>query len=501
MPMPGGAPAATGDGQAAGPGPDAPDGGADPRGAGPDGAQAADGPAARPRRAGRLIVVSNRIPREDDVPAGGLVFALHDALSETGGLWIGAADPTREAPDGLQEIGKGSGGAYTRKLFSLTEAEHRGYYLGYANSVLWPLFHHRSDLLSFEDGDFEAYAAVNARVARAIAAEAGPDDLIWIHDYHFLTVAHELRKLGVENRVGIFLHIPFPSSSEVMALPQAEMLGEWFAAHDLVGLQAMRDVAAMMEVLRRDPKVQFPSDAMLLRDGRRFEVRSFPIGIDAEGFAEVARTAVIPRLTLNRDAPLLIGVDRLDYSKGLVHRFEAYGEYLSMRDSEEQRPTYLQIAPVSRGDVDAYREIREELERAAGAINGAHADLDWVPLRYVARHIPRDTIAGLYRRAAVALVTPLADGMNLVAKEFVAAQDPGDPGVLILSHFAGAAEQMGEALLVNPFDSRSTARAIDEALHMPLDERQARHAKLAEVVFEKDIAWWRRTYLDCLRAP
>ncbi len=455
-------------------------------------------PAAKDRT-GRLIVVSNRIPKEEGVPAGGLVFALHDALSKIGGLWIGADDPCAEAGDGLREIGKGSGGAYTRKLFSLSEEEHRGYYLGYANSVVWPLFHHRSDLLHFEDGDFEAYAAVNARVARAIAEEAGPDDLIWIQDYHFLTLAHELRKLGVTNRIGIFLHIPFPSASEVMALPQAERLGEWFAAHDLVGLQAQRDVAAMLEVMRRDERVQFPTDGSLLRDGRRFRVMSFPIGIDAEGFAEVARDAVIPRLTLNRDAPLLIGVDRLDYSKGLVHRFEAFGEYLSIRDSEEKRPTYLQIAPVSRGDVDAYREIREELERTAGAINGAHADLDWVPIRYVARHIPRDTIAGLYRRADVALVTPLADGMNLVAKEFVAAQDPGDPGVLILSHFAGAAEQMGEALLVNPFDTRSLARAIDTALRMPLEERRSRHEKLSKVVFEQDIAWWTNTYLDRLR--
>ena len=464
----------------------------------PDGSTGDDGPPDEGGGGGRLIVLSNRIPK-GDVPAGGLVHAVHEALTGAGGIWIGAADPTDAAGPGLTQIGDG---AYERHTFELTHEEHRRYYLGYANSVLWPLFHHRSDLLRIDEGDFEAYATVNRRVARAIARILRPDDVVWVHDYHFLMVAKELRDLGVRNRIGLFLHIPVPAASEVMALPQVALLPGWVVAHDLFGVQTRRDVAAMRDLLRADDATQMLNDGSFIRKGRIVRVLSFPIGIDAEAFARDAEAAVLPRLTLERDAPLLLGVDRLDYSKGLVHRFEAFGHYLEHRQEGAPRPTFLQIAPTSRGDVDAYRDIREELERAAGHLNGQHAQLDWVPIRYVNSHVDRAVIAGLYRRAAVCLVTPLADGMNLVAKEFVAAQDPDDPGVLVLSHFAGAAEQLDAALMVNPFDHARFAATIDRALSMPLEERRERHARLRAPVFEQDIAWWRETYLDRLmRAP
>ncbi len=444
---------------------------------------------------GRLVVVSNRIPK-GDVPAGGLVFALHEALRGSGGLWIGAAAPTPTAEDGLTSIGSGN---YDRATFALSDAEYEGYYLGYANSVLWPLFHHRPDLLQIGEGDFDAYVTVNRRVARAIANTVGPDDLIWIQDYHFLMVAHELRAMGLHNRIGIFLHIPFPSPTDIMALPQVAMMPAWLAAHDVVGLQTTRDVTSAAEMLRHDTKTQTLGQGAWSREGRVFSVLNFPIGIDAAGFEASAARAPAPDLQMAPNAPLLLGVDRLDYTKGLVHRFEAFDAYLSARDDASPRPTFLQIAPPSREDVEAYQDIREELERTAGSINGAHADLDWTPLRYVRRHVPRDRVAGLLRRADVALVTPLADGMNLVAKEFVAAQDGADPGVLILSHFAGASEQLKDALLVNPFDTASFARAIDEAVNMPLEERCARHAALRKVVFSTDIAWWMSSFIRSLR--
>jgi trehalose 6-phosphate synthase len=444
----------------------------------------------------RLVVVSNRLPK-GDVPAGGLIFALHDALRKLGGVWVGAGDPGEEATDALTPIGDGP---YERLTFSLTTEEHRRFYLGYSNAVLWPLFHRRTDLIEIQEGDFDAYAAVNARVARAVAAMLKPEDVVWIQDYHFLMVAHELRKLGVTNRIGLFLHIPLPSATDLMALPEALEFPGWLAAHDLVGLQAQRDVSAAFDLLRQDPEVQVLNDGTFKRAGRVFSVASFPIGIDAAEFEATARAAAAPDLLLASDVPLLLGVDRLDYSKGLVHRFEAYGAYLERRKDHEPRPTFLQIAPVSRSDVGAYREIRERLERTSGSINGAHSDLDWTPIRYVRRHIDRDRIAALQRRADVMLVTPVADGMNLVAKEFVAAQDPEDPGVLILSVFAGAAEQMREALLVNPHDVGSMADAIERALSMPLEERRERWQALREGVFEHDVAWWTRTYLDRLRS-
>ena len=447
------------------------------------------------REGGRLVVLSNRIPK-GDVPAGGLVFALHEALTGSGGIWIGAADAGETAEDGLTQIGSG---AYDRMTFALTKEEHRQFYLGYANATLWPLFHRRADLLLISEGDFEAYARVNARVARSIAAMLRPGDIVWIHDYHFLMVAAELRKLGVTNRIGLFLHIPLPSATDLLALPQSDDFATWLAAHDLVGLQAQRDVSTAFDVLRQDPKVQILNDGTWIREGRVFSVRSFPIGIDAVGFAKAARDTVVPSLLLERDAPLLIGVDRLDYSKGIPNRFKAFGAYLARRDKDDPRPTFLQIAPVSRGDVEAYKDIREELERTSGSINGAYSDLNWTPIRYVRRHVERERLAALYRRADIALVTPLADGMNLVAKEFVAAQDPEDPGVLILSVFAGAAEQLSQALLINPHDAGSGADAIARALAMPLEERKARHAALRQNVFEQDVAWWTRTYLSRLR--
>ncbi|WP_308918089.1 alpha,alpha-trehalose-phosphate synthase (UDP-forming) [Jannaschia sp. LMIT008] len=445
---------------------------------------------------GRLIVLSNRIPR-GNIPSGGLVHAIHEALTQFGGLWIGAAEPTPVAEPGLTTIGDD---AYERRTFALSEEEHRRYYLGYANSVLWPLFHHRSDLLDIDEGDFDHYATVNKRVARAIAAIAKPNDLIWVQDYHFLMVAHELRALGVSNRIGLFLHIPFPNPSDVMALPQVAMLPAWIAAHDIFGLQTQRDVSSVREMLRADAKTEQLDDGFFRRAGREFCVRAFPIGIDAQAFADAAERATVPRLTIEKRAPLLLGVDRLDYSKGLVHRFEAFAHYLENRPDHYPRPTFLQIAPTSRGDVTAYQEIREELEQTAGAINAQYADLDWTPIRYVNRHVDRDVIAGLYRRADVALVTPLADGMNLVAKEFVAAQDPDDPGVLILSHFAGAVEQMKEALLVNPFDPAGFAHTIADALNMDIRERRRRHDALREGVFRQDIGWWTQRFLDRLSA-
>jgi trehalose 6-phosphate synthase len=448
---------------------------------------------------GRLIVVSNRLPRGSTVPAGGLIFALDEALrSEGGGLWIGADDPGETAEDGLTPLRTG---AYDRAVFALTEEEQAGFYLGYANSVLWPLFHHRPDLLSFHEGDFAAYSEVNKRVARGIRDIVEPGDVIWIHDYHFLMLASELRALGVGNRIGLFLHIPFPTANDVMALPQVAMLPSWIAAHDVVGLQTMRDVTSVAEVLRHDTRAQSLPDGSWVRDGRVFSVLAFPIGIDAAGFEGTAREAPVPQLQLAPRAPLLLGVDRLDYSKGLVHRFEAFGAYLASLDPDAPRPTFLQIAPPSREDVAAYREIREELERTAGSINGEYADLDWTPIRYVRRAYDRGVIAGLLRRADVGLVTPLADGMNLVAKEFVAAQDPEDPGVLVLSHFAGAAEQMDAAVLVNPFDHASFADSIGSALAMPLEERIERHAALRISVFDQDIVWWMQAFLGRLRAP
>jgi len=447
----------------------------------------------------RLIVVSNRLPK-GDVPSGGLIFALDAALRHKGGLWIGADDPqprlTAEEAHDLRPL---DGLPYDRLLFPLTEAEHAAYYLGYANSVLWPLCHRRTDLVQVRPGQRGAYHRVNQRVAQAIALQLQPDDVIWVHDYHFFPLAHELRQMGVTTKIGFFLHIPFPTAPDLMALPDAGDMLQWLAAYDLLGLQTERDVAAARDLYRQDDKGKILPDGGIWYEGREFRVASFPIGVDAEGLKARADASDIgDRLNLSHGTPLVLGVDRLDYSKGLVHRTAGFGRYLAQRSSGSPRPTYLQIAPVSREDVPAYRDVRDELERTAASINGAYADLDWTPIRYVRRNVDRDTIAGLYRRANVALVTPLADGMNLVAKEFIAAQDPDDPGVLILSRFAGAAEQLDEALLINPYDPMDVATAIGQALIMPQSERIERYDAMAKPVFGQDIGWWTETYLQAL---
>ncbi|MBY5934638.1 trehalose-6-phosphate synthase [Tateyamaria omphalii] len=445
----------------------------------------------------RLIVVSNRIPTEAE-PSGGLVVALHDCLTAEGGVWIGTSGtPVAHPKPELRQIAQG---AYTRMVFDISENEHEGYYLGYSNSVLWPLFHRRADLMHVQPEYADHYMAVNMRLADMLADFAQPDDLLWIHDYHFLPLAALLRDRGVTCRIGFFLHIPFPVVSDILALPQANELKDWVAAYDVFGVQTEGDVARVMAHYRDDPDAIFDTQGRMVSLDDGAAPRHFPIGIDAQDFAALAlsQADAVP-LAMTLGQKLVLGVDRLDYSKGLVHRFDGFAAYLETRTPDTPKATLLQIAPPSREDVDAYKDIRTELEQAAGMINGAHAELDWTPIRYIRRNVERDTLAGVYRRADVAMVTPLADGMNLVAKEFVAAQDPDDPGVLILSHFAGAAEQLTDALMVNPYDAAEVGEAVQTALTMPLAERKARHARLFKNVMTEDIAWWTRRYLAALR--
>jgi trehalose 6-phosphate synthase len=448
---------------------------------------------------GRLVVVSNRLPLGDN-PSGGLVVALSDALERSGGLWIGTGRDIAEAPRTELEAHTGLG--FGRLSFDLTEEEHRTYYAGYSNSVLWPLFHGRADLLALRSEDLEGYRAVNRRMAQFVAATVARDDLIWVQDYHLLPLAQELRSLGITNRIGFFLHIPFPNLSDIMALPNAAEFTGWLAQYDLVGLQARRDVARLLEAFRarEDAEVEEERDgAGVVRFGpNRVLGESFPIGIDTEGFRRMAADSTAARVRLEEGEQLAIGVDRLDYSKGIPQRFQAFERLLETREDLAGRISLLQIAPPTRQDVAAYRDVRDETEGLAGRINGRFADVDWTPIRFIHRAVPRERIAQLFRQSAVGLVTPLADGMNLVAKEFVAAQDEADPGVLILSTFAGAAEQMEAALLVNPYDIDQTAAAIAEALAMDRDARRARHAALMEGLRAQDIAWWSRTFLERL---
>jgi trehalose 6-phosphate synthase len=453
---------------------------------------------------GRLIIASNRTASPGTQRAGGLAVALAEALAERGGgVWFGWSGETVERETrGVRLFAEGN---VDFALADLTDAEYEGYYLGYANRALWPVFHYRVDLAHFDENDFETYEQVNRRFGRLLAQFTRPDDTVWVHDYHFLLMGQEMRASGWDGRMGFFLHIPFPAPEVFTALPQHQRLARGLCAFDLVGFQTERDTANFRRYLVESASGQLLEDGRIEIYDRVVRAETFSIGVDVDEIerlaeAEEARDAAarLGRLTENRD--LVIGVDRMDYSKGLPQRMEAFGRMLDEHEELHGRVSFLQIAPPSREAVDAYQVLREELDRLSGRINGDYADLDWMPIRYLARSYSREALCGLFRLARVGLVTPLYDGMNLVAKEYVAAQDPENPGALVLSEFAGAAEQLQSALLVNPHDIGASSEAIFRALSMPLEERRERWQDLIRAVREQDIAWWRRRFLEVLDA-
>lgn len=453
---------------------------------------------------GRLIIASNRIASPGAPRAGGLAVALWEALTERGGgVWFGWSGETVERETrGVRLFAEGN---VDFALADLTRAEYEGYYLGYSNRALWPVFHYRVDLAHFDEAEFDAYEQVNRRFARLLAQFTRDDDTVWVHDYHFMLMGQEMRNSGWRGRMGFFLHIPFPAPEVFTSLPAHQRLARGLCAFDLVGFQTERDTANFRRYLVELAGGKLLDDGRIEVYDRIVRAATFSIGIDADDICQLAtsdegRAAAerLGKITDNR--ALVIGVDRMDYSKGLPQRMEAFGRMLDDHEELHGQVSFVQIAPPSREAVDAYQVLREELDRLAGQINGDCADLDWLPIRYLARSYSRGALSGLYRLARVGLVTPLYDGMNLVAKEFVAAQAEDDPGALVLSEFAGAAEQLDAALLVNPHDIGGTADAIYRALSMPLEERVERWQSLIASVRKFDVAWWRKTYLDALDA-
>jgi trehalose 6-phosphate synthase len=453
---------------------------------------------------GRLIVVSNRVspPSDESAPmVGGLAMALSAALREYNGIWFGWSG--RTAPTFTGQLSFERSGGVTVATVDLEEQDRQEYYNGYANRTLWPLFHYRIDLSAYERSFDQGYARVNARFASTLQPLVERDDFIWVHDYHLIPLALELRRRGLKNRIGFFLHIPWPARRLFAALPNHRELVEALFAYDLVGFQTEDSLTAFQEYLVQQADGRLHADGTATAFGRRVQLGVFPIGLDAEAFTAAATgEAAVERAARMRESQagrqMIIGVDRLDYSKGLEERFLAYEELLGNSPELQERVFLLQVATPSRDEVTAYQEIRARLDAVSGRINGAYATVDWVPIRYVNRSYPRDELAGMYRAAAVGLVTPLRDGMNLVAKEYVAAQDPDDPGVLILSQFAGAAEQMGEALVVNPFSREEVSDALKRGLSMPRRERKRRWEALVDVVRRNDVVSWRDAFVRAL---
>jgi len=456
----------------------------------------------------RLVVVSNRlvIPHANwRLAAGGLAVALHGALKRQGGVWLGwSGEVSEEEPrsDDMPPVSEHRKGNVTYVTFDLTRRDYDQYYAGFSNRTLWPLLHYRPGLTEFARADLDGYQRVNRLFARTLLAMLKPDDIVWVHDYHLIPLAAELRKLGVKNRIGFFLHVPWPAADLFVVLPNHDELSASLAAYDLVGLQTADDVANLLAYYTREAKGIVGPHGAVQACGRSFRVQAFPVGIDTEEFARFAQrpaSASVERLVKSLGGrKLVLGVDRLDYSKGIGARIAAIGRMLELSPEQRGRFTFLQIAPRSRETIAEYAALYREVAELSGRINATFGDIDWQPIHYINRSIARTTLAGFYRAARVCLVTSLRDGMNLVAKEFVAAQDGEDPGVLVLSRFAGAARELTDALIVNPYDTDGMAHALDLALRMGKEERRARWSRMFEHLSRATVDNWCSSFLAAL---
>ena len=452
----------------------------------------------------RLVAVSNRVarPTGDAKSAGGLAVGLLAALEEHGGVWFGWNGRTVDGEPG--DVSLEEAGRITYATTDLNELSYELYYNGFSNTSLWPICHYLLGFFRYERREFDEYRRINALFARKLMPLLQPDDIIWVHDYHLIPLASELRRAGVTQPIGFFLHVPFPDIEVLRVLPVYRQLLRALCSYDVVGFHTPRDLKCFRDALEeRDIGGIDNAD----RRGEPHPPVSdvFPIGIDVDACqslaVETGEKDNVRRMVRHlHGRELLIGVDRLDYSKGLVARFDAFARLLENYPANRNHVSYIQIAPATRSGVRAYTEIRQELEQLAGKINGQFADVDWVPIRYLNRAFDRPTLMAFFREANVGLVTPVRDGMNLVAKEFIASQDPEDPGVLVLSDLAGAAQELIDAVLVNPYDVDGVADGMHQALTMPLEERRERHEGMLAVLRRNDITAWRTRFVDALLA-
>ena len=453
----------------------------------------------------RLVVVSNRVtPTAGARPdSGGLAVAIRSALQQSGGIWFGWSGEVGDDPTDEPEIA--AEGPLTFATLDLSRKDFDEYYIGYANRVLWPLFHFRSSLVEFSRRDLVGYLRVNRMFAQALTPMLSPQDLIWVHDYHLIPLGGELRKLDQTQPIGFFLHTPFPPAELLRVLPNHLDLVKSLCAYDLVGFQTQSDLDGFRDYLLRWAAGEELGRGVLRAFGRIVRAQVFPIGIDVATVSAQAAAADDSR-HLRRlhqslgNRALMIGVDRLDYSKGLATRIQAYSHLLETHPETRGRTVLIQIAPPSRSEVPEYQDIRKNLAAAAGQINSRYGEFDWTPLRYINKSFRHQILTGFFRASRIALVTPLRDGMNLVAKEYVASQSKEDPGVLVLSCFAGAARELGEAVIVNPYDVEGMAEAILQGLNMPLGERRERWTAMMRVLERNDITAWRESFVRALSA-
>jgi len=453
----------------------------------------------------KVVVVSNRVARAqpDEPVAGGLAAALIPMVKESGAIWVGSSghtgDPTQTKGSFAKIEALGAGALAT---VDMPAQHYLGFYEGFANSGLWPALHSRPDLIQVTPENYTSYREVNAFMARALLRFDTPEAMFWVQDYHFLTLGAELRRLDVDRPLGFFLHTPWAERRTMMAVPHLNEIVRDMLAYDLIGFQTVEDRQNFEDYLHHELGLT-PVDGTIASPRGWTQLATFPIGIDVEEFAQranraMARTEVARLRSSLQGAKLVLGVDRLDYSKGLANRVHAFDRMLEIEPSLKRQVSLLQVAVPSRGNIRAYRELKAELAGLVSEVNGRHGEVDWTPIRYLNKGFSQLTLAGFYRTAHVGLVTPLHDGMNLVAKEYVAAQNPFDPGVLVLSSFAGAAKELDTALLVNPHDIDGMARAIAAGLAMSLDERRERWQSMVTKLKRASVQNWFTDFLHTL---
>ena len=446
---------------------------------------------------GRLVVVSNRVPAltadAAEIEAeGGLVTALRTALERQTGLWFGWSGKTAPKTAGKTPR-RVRAGPIELATMDLSEDDHRLYYNGFANRTLWPLLHSFPERVVVQRETYRAYRRVNTQFAEALCTLLEPEDLVWVHDFHLIPLGEELANAGWRGKTGLFLHVPFPSANIFGIVPWSRSILESLLYYDVVGVQATRSLRDLRDTLQQDLQGSVVGDSFIY-SGRQVRLGAYPVGIDPEAFrnwaveaGSVSGAGRVQRLPSGQKT--VLGVDRLDYTKGVPHRLRAFESLLRHYPSVRGRVSLVQVSSPSRTQVPEYLEEKRQVERLVGEINGQYSGRDWIPIRYLYRSYSQRDIAQLYRDVDVCLVTPLRDGMNLVAKEFVASQTD-DPGVLVLSKFTGAAESLQDALVVNPYDTDGTARAIHEGLTMGKAARQQRWQALADRVWTQTAGKW-----------
>jgi trehalose 6-phosphate synthase/phosphatase len=464
----------------------------------------------------RLLIVSNRLPvtvkLDDGVPVvqrsvGGLATGLRTPHERSGGQWIGWPGPFGAAGENVLRQVRGRLAALRTVPVELTPHEIDVFYEQISNGVLWPIFHDRIDRLPLRVAGWDVYESVNARFADVVAEQWRPGDTVWVHDYQLMRVPLLVRERIPEARIGFFLHIPFPNPEVFLTLPVRRWLMEGVLGSDVIGFHTRRYRGHFTAVLRRLFGVEMDATERVTVGERRVRLGVFPMGIDAADFATRAAAREVSAATRSLESAgggtqgqrLLVGIDRLDYSKGIARRLLSFERLLIQYPEWRERVRLLQVAVPSRGGLREYRRFRGEVETLVGRINGEFATPNWTPIQYLFRSVTPTTLLAMYRAADVMLVTPLRDGMNLVAKEFVATREDED-GVLLLSEFAGAVDELRDAVIVNPYDVDGCADAIHDALRMERSERRRRMAALRAQVFEHDVHRWVREFLAVLEA-